>query len=470
MSETCPVIISEHIFQLMYKTGRAIMLSQGNNTHSGNIGMRDPVDRDVFYVTSSGSQQGALIRSDIVPLRFSNVSWGDARASTESTIHRKILSIPGVEAAIHAHFQSAISVSFDTMERQSFLVYEGKRGNTDEFSFVPIDLIGAGILGKVPSGTYRESVGSAEMERRIPRYLAENRTTIVKGHGPFVRGESVEECLHLLSLVDASAKLLMTARFRGVDTSAIAKCIMKKGADEIYPHRPKGFNPSEMGVYETRDQATIASFKERAEFNFYQGISPYGTGSMSERITEREMLYCPLASAPEGFEISIHRMPIEQGDDDWELALHKTIYRETNNKAIMISQSPLANAEAMAVLNERYGIQALVDPESVEIDYSKRTDHPVVKPIDAEAVYLNPRVGLCNSNAPVDALLDMLRWHKGACFVAGVGAIGVGEVTLEQAAHHVSSGESIAKFRQDVYLAYKLNDGPPVSFYEPETQ
>ena len=84
-------------------------------------------------------------------------------------------------------------------------------------------------------------------------------------------------------------------------------------------------------------------------------------------------------------------------------------------------------------------------PESVAIDYTDRVDHPVVKPIDAEAVYLNPRVGLCRWDAPVSAVLDMLRWHKGACFVAGVGVIGAGKVTLEQAAHHVSSGESIAQ-------------------------
>jgi len=461
----------EKIFPLMRDIGSAIMLTLGNNTHSGNIGLRDPVDRDLFYVTSSGSQQGALIKSDIVPLRFSNVSWGDARASTESTIHRKILAIPGVEAAIHAHFLWAISVSFDSKENRNFLIYEGEKDATDEFSFVPIDFIGASILGKVPSGTYLESVGSAEMERRIPQYLMGNRATIVKGHGPFVRGESLGECLHLLSMVDASAKLLITARFRGVDTAAIAKRIWKGGAGAIYPYRPKGFNPAEMGRYDTKDQATIAAFKERAQFNFYQCISPYGTGSMSEKITEREMLYCPVASAPEGFEVAIHRLPIEPTpDDDWELALHRTIYRETNNKACIITQSPLANAEAMSLIAEKFGIEALTNPDSVDIDYSNRTDHPVVKPIDAEAVYLNPRVGLCNSNAPADAILDMLRWHKGACFVAGIGTIGVGKVTLEQAAHHVSSGESIAKFRQDVHLAHKLNNGPPIEYYEPETQ
>jgi hypothetical protein len=136
----------------------------------------------------------------------------------------------------------------------------------------------------------------------------------------------------------------------------------------------------------------------------------------------------------------------------------------------MITQSPLASAEAMAVLHERYGTEAIAHPESVGIDYTDRLDHPVVKPIDAEAVYLNPRVGLCRWDAPVAAVLDMLRWHKGACFVAGVGAIGAGKITLEQAAHHVSSGESIARFRQAVHLAHVLRGGPPLEHYEPATQ
>ena len=122
------------------------------------------------------------------------------------------------------------------------------------------------------------------------------------------------------------------------------------------------------------------------------------------------------------------------------------------------------------MIAERYGMEALVRPESVAIGYSDRLDHPVVKPIDAEAVYLNPRVGLCRWDAPVAAVLDMLRWHKGACFIAGVGAIGAGKVTLEQAAHHVSSGESIARFRQAVHLAHVLRGGPPLSHYEPATQ
>ena len=342
---------------------------------------------------------------------------------------------------------------------------------TEEFSFVPIDRTGAWVLGRVPSGTYREPVGSKEMEARIPRYLADSPATLVKGHGPFVRGGTLQECLHLLGIVDASAALLQAARLRGVDTTALARRIRAAGPAVFYPMKVRAFDTAAFGTYDTRDEATIRAFRERAVFNFVQGISPYATGSMSEKITEHEMLYCPTASAPEGFEIAIRRLPIDADEsDDWELMFHKTLYRETNHKACIITQSPLASAEGLAVLAERHGMEALVRPESVAIDYTDRLDHPAVKPIDAEAVYLNPRVGLCRWDAPISAVLDMLRWHKGACFIAGVGAIGAGKVTLEQAAHHVSSGESIARFRQAVHLTHVLRGGPPLSHYEPATQ
>lgn len=459
------------VFPLMRETGRAIMLTRGNNTHSGNLALRDPDDRDVFHITASGSQIGALIPSDIVPVRFSRVSWGDGRASTESTIHRKILALPGVEASIHAHYLSAISVSFDAREAQNFLLYEGDVQGTEEFAFVPVDRTGAWVLGKVPSGTYREPVGSKEMESRIPRYLSASPATLVKGHGPFVRGGSLEECLHLLGVVDASAKLVQAARLRGVDTTALARRMLEAGTRAFYPLPVRRFDPSAFSVYDTRDEATIRAFRERALFNFVQGITPYGTGSMSEKITEHEMLFCPTAAAPEGYEIAIRRIPIDACEgDDWELAFHKTLYRDSNHKACIITQSPLASAESMAVLAERYGMDVLLRPESVVIDYADHLDHPVVRPIDAEAVYLNPRVGLCRWDAPVGAVLDMLRWHKGACFIAGVGAIGAGKVTLEQAAHHVSSGESIARFRQAVHLAHALRGGPPIAHFEPATQ
>ncbi len=69
------------IHKKLYTVGNAVMRVNGNNTHSGNISVRDPYNPDVFYITASGSQCGALTIRDIVPIHFSGVSWGDARAS-----------------------------------------------------------------------------------------------------------------------------------------------------------------------------------------------------------------------------------------------------------------------------------------------------------------------------------------------------------------------------------------------------
>lgn len=457
-----------NVYKLMQAAGKALMMTSGNNTHSGNFSVRDPQDRDLFYVTASGAQLGALVPADVVPLRFSGVSWGDGRASTESTIHRRIFSVPGAEAIIHAHLPAAITVTFEIPGHPNYLLYLGNENKNEGYIFVPIDWIGSRILGRIPSGAYQEPVGSLEMEKCIPAFLKNHQVTLVQGHGPFVRGKNLQECQHLLGILDASAVLLSAARLRGVDTPMLSRKIHENGAAQLYPQAVHPFRLEEMGTYETTDISTIAAFKERGHFNFYQKISPYGTGSMSEKITETEMLYCPAASFPEGFEPSIVRLSLKEDEkDDWDLALHKTIYRETNNKTCMRTFNPLASAEAMAVIAENFGMNALLEPESVSIDYSHYRDHPVVKPIDAEAVYLNPRLGLCNSNAPSGAILDMLRWHKGACLIAGIGALGVGKVTLEQAAHHVSSAEYIARYRQSVDLTHKILQGPPLSKFEP---
>jgi hypothetical protein len=96
----------------------------------------------------------------------------------------------------------------------------------------------------------------------------------------------------------------------------------------------------------------------------------------------------------------------------------------------------------------------------------------VVLPIDAEAIYLNPKLGLTDPSTLIDMtadnpILNMLRWYRGCCVVSGFGVVSTGQTTLEQAAHNASSAERIARFRNEVYLNNKLVDGPEVEFFEP---
>jgi hypothetical protein len=159
-------------------------------------------------------------------------------------------------------------------------------------------------------------------------------------------------------------------------------------------------------------------------------------------------------------------------DDDFELMLHKLIYTNTNYTTCIMASNPLATAEGMAILAERFGIGALYG-ESRDIPYDRST-HPVVAPIDAEAIYLNPRLGLVDSShlsnrTEENPILNMLRWHKGCCVVGGFGVVATGDTTLEQAAHNLASAERIGKFRIEVHINEKLLNGPPLESFEPKT-
>jgi ribulose-5-phosphate 4-epimerase/fuculose-1-phosphate aldolase len=463
----------DRIFERMQKIGTAISLVNANNTHSGNLSMRDPVDPDVFYITASGSQGGHLIKQDIVPIHFSGVSWGDARGSTESTIHREILKIPGVNSVIHAHYMHSTFISFDTKDKQLFLRFLGTDSHArEEFLFYPVDLIGAYSIGGVKVGSYEQPVGSSEMEERIPQYLGQNNLTIVRGHGPFARGSSPENAFHYLSVLENSSKLAIVLRRRGVDIGRIQKSIIALGKDKFFPAKPAVPQISDSAMCEINDPSVLEDFRIRLNYNYRQSIGAFGTGSMSHKTSSKEMIFCPMSAVPESFEFPLYRTTIGfEKDDSLDLRLHKLIYQHTHQNSCMITSSPLATAEGMAILAQEYGMDVLLGSET-KIAYLAE-NHPVLKPIDGEAIYLNPRVGLVDMSqladmTPDNPILNMLRWYKGCCIVAGYAVISTGEATLEQAAHNAASAERIARFRAEVFINEKLLNGPAVAVFEPK--
>jgi hypothetical protein len=123
----------------------------------------------------------------------------------------------------------------------------------------------------------------------------------------------------------------------------------------------------------------------------------------------------------------------------------------------------------MAVLAQRHGIEALAS-QPAGIPYASN-DHPSLVPIDAEGRYIYHHLGLVDisqivRDAPQNPIPDMLLRCHGACIVAGLGVISAGEASLAQAAHHASSAERIARFRQEVDLNHRLFGGPPIEAFE----
>ncbi len=465
----------EYAYEKMRLVGAALGRVNANNTHSGNLSMRDPEDEDYFYITASGSQIGDLVPSDIVPIRFSEVSWGDTRGSTESNNHRKILSLPNSRAVVHGHSINTTSISFDTKERQLFIKYLGtdEKGR-EEFLYHPVDFYGSFVVGGLRVGSYVQPVGSPEMEERLPKYLADNKITLVRGHGPFARGESLEDGLHRLTTIEMSSTLILNLRRRGVDAVSLLSRIHELGAEHFFRLRPAAFDADSLGHREIDDSSVIADFAQRLTYNYNTLLGGYGTGSMSQRVTAKEMIYTPMSAVPENMEFPLYRLSIEPSEDDTlDLQIHKLIYRNMNHNTCMITMNPMATSEGMVTLAEKYGEELLYDGKKA-IPYTPQ-DHPVVTPIDAEAIYLNPRVGLIDFDTVLrtdgeNPLLNMLRWYKGCCVVAGLGVVSTGETTLEQAAHNASSAERIAQFRSNVDINHKMLGGPSIESFEPETQ
>jgi len=379
---------------------------------------------------------------------------------------------PGINCVIHAHYVNMTATSFDTREKQIFLIYKGEDEKArEEFVLVPVDLYGANCIGSVNVATYIAPVGSEEMEERIPKYLKKNKMTIVRGHGPFARGASIEEVLQNLSILENSATILVYLKRRGIDIRKIQETLIANGPEGVYPVSLSAPADYENSFKEVEDSSIIDDFNQRLNYNYNFRISAYGTGSMSQRISADKFIYCPLSSVPEGFDFPLTREDVRfEKTDSLNLRIHKLIYQNTNQTTCMITTNPMATAEGMTCLHNRYGRDAMLG-NNHDIAYQEKS-HPVILPIDAEAIYLNPKLGLVdpatlNDRSKDNPILNMLRLYKGCCVVSGFGVISTGQTTLEQAAHNASSAERIARFRNEVFLNTRLIDGPEVETFEP---
>lgn len=457
-----------------FKTvGAALMRANLNNTHSGNLSCCDPRDSARFWITASGSTCGNLSPEDLVSVRFSDMCYaGSVRPSSEANTHRRVLELPGVDACVHCHAITSTLIGFESARHPIFLSPLDSPGPSPlEHQFQPVDAWGAGLLGAVPVGAFHNTVGSSEMEQRVPAYLRQAPVAIVKGHGPFARGQSLEQCLHHLNVLEHSATVALALQRRGVDTRALQKAIRSAGACAIFAWAPR-----RMDAWERPPEPACAS-RIRDEFcgwlsyNFDLGLGVFGTGSMSCKLSADEMIFCPMSAAPRGIEVPLQRIPLhpEGHEDAADLRLHRLIYTRTPFKACMLAASPLATAEAMAALVAATGIEALL--QASEPRRRPAGEHPMVVPIDAESIYYKVRLPVASIHdlavdAGADIVPGLLQTGNGCGLIAGWGVLSAGEEHLGQAAYRLSLAERIARFRLEVDLNHRLFGTPPLTAFE----
>lgn len=371
--------------------GRAMLALNHQNTHSGNISVRMGDD---ILITKTGSMKGHLEERDIVQVGLTEPKTGLFQASSETGTHQKILAFSG--AAIHAHSLPSIILSY----RHQILS--------------PIDALGALFLGEVPIIEFEYPVGSPEMEEEIPRCLASHPAIIIKTHGPFTHGKSVEEAFFRLAVLDYSAQIILWLEMLGHNHQELISTFPMK-----YPPLPDYQPPA--GHKDTQDEELLRQFKRTAADVFHLQLSPFHTGSLSVR-DGQEMLYCPRLASPLDLadNLEIWRIPLDEENQDYFTHLHQLVYRLTSAKATLFTHSPWGTIQALIKL--------------------KNAQNRII-PADAEGSYFYPAIAAVPPDEEPEEIVKKASHYKMVA-VAGLGVLALGH-TPGHVSHHPSSLKNI---------------------------
>jgi L-fuculose-phosphate aldolase len=115
-------------------------------------------------------------------------------ASTEIGVHRSIYRNTSALAVVHAHPVHAISLSLLDDE------------------IIPVDSEGAYLLDKIPVLCAKRTIGSPEVEKYLPILLKEHKIAMVRGHGSFAAGLTLEEAYHWTSCLENVCRIIYLTR------------------------------------------------------------------------------------------------------------------------------------------------------------------------------------------------------------------------------------------------------------------
>jgi len=169
--------------------GSDLYTSGAVSSHGGNLSVR--LDGDRMLITRTGSMIGRLTPADLI--ETSLTSCGDPHdpaCSVELVVHRAIYAATSARAIVHAH-------AVETVARS--LV---------EDLIVPVDSESKARLIDVPVVANDQTIGSAEAGAKLADALKHRRVAVLRSHGPFAVGETLEDAYQAVSCLEASCRVL----------------------------------------------------------------------------------------------------------------------------------------------------------------------------------------------------------------------------------------------------------------------
>ncbi|MCI0518659.1 MAG: class II aldolase/adducin family protein [Chloroflexi bacterium] len=187
-------MIDERLYQEFRDIGRDIYVGQLTSSHGGNMSVRIG---DRIIIKRRGAQLGRLKPEDFVETHLYQRDSGLIRASTELIVHREIYLQTSALVVIHCHPRTAIVLSMSRDE------------------IIPIDNEGSYLLHKIPVVSAEYASGSKEMAEAVAEALRGYKIIMLRGHGCFAVGQTLEEAFHWCSTLEEVSDIIFEARLMG---------------------------------------------------------------------------------------------------------------------------------------------------------------------------------------------------------------------------------------------------------------
>jgi L-fuculose-phosphate aldolase len=165
------------------KFGIKVVASGLTYAHFGNISI---LFDGKILITSTGSMLDEIDDDQVIEVTREGPCPKDGLASCETVVHRAIYEKTKAGAVIHTHSPYAVATSI-----------------LEEGPFEPMDGEGTRFLGVVP--IIEGEMGSQTLAKNASDALLISKACIVRGHGVFAIGATLEEAYIVACMVEHSA-------------------------------------------------------------------------------------------------------------------------------------------------------------------------------------------------------------------------------------------------------------------------
>jgi L-fuculose-phosphate aldolase len=179
-------VSDDPLFERFSQIGRDLYLSDAVSSHGGNMSI---LQDESILITRRGAMLGRLVPGDIVATTMMSCE-SDQTCSRELIVHRAVYAATGALAIVHAHPVHTIfrSLVDDVIE--------------------PLDSEAKLVLGTVPVLSAKETIGSSEVAGLLADALKESPVAVIRGHGPFAAGDTLEDAFYAVSALEVSCRIL----------------------------------------------------------------------------------------------------------------------------------------------------------------------------------------------------------------------------------------------------------------------